>query len=439
MKLSHDAHARILTGIFLALILTIGALDCRAADSFPDVSQLPSRSEIPNPLVMSNGTKVTTSAQWSNQRRPELKELFQHYMYGSMPPAPTHFDFNIQRVDHNLFGGKAKKEEVTIRFSEASNAPAIHLLLIVPIHKPRASTNERGCAVFLGMNFCGNHMLLTNDDIGLPDAWLPKNCPGCVSNHATDVGRGAQVNVWNVEQTIDRGYALANFYCGDIEPDSTNSTTGLRAFLAGQAAAGKNPASDCAALMAWAWGCSRAVDYLVTDGDIDPKRIAVVGHSRLGKAAVLAAAMDERIAMAIPLQAGCGGTAPSRTKIGETVTAINTHFPHWFNDNFKKFNDQPDRLPFDQNCLIAMVAPRPVLLGAATEDTWGNPDGVFQMAQAADPVYQLLGVPGLSTKQMPGENQLVGGRLAYFIRPGKHSMTKADWRVFLDFADREMP
>ena len=173
--------------------------------------------------------------------------------------------------------------------------------------------------------------------------------------------------------------------------------------------------------------------------DIDAKRIIVVGHSRFGKASILAAAMDERFAMAIPLQAGCGGTAPSRGKIGESVKAINTRFPHWFNDEFKKFSDQPDRLPFDQNCLIALVAPRPVLLGAAAGDTWSNPAGAFEMLQAADGVYHLLGASGLETKEMPRKNQLVGHRLGYFMRPGKHSMIKTDWQMFLDFADRELP
>jgi hypothetical protein len=143
--------------------------------------------------------------------------------------------------------------------------------------------------------------------------------------------------------------------------------------------------------------------------------------------------------MAIPLQAGCGGTAPSRGKIGESVKAINTRFPHWFNDEFKKFNDEPDRLPIDQDCLIALVAPRPVLLGAAAGDTWANPVGAFEMLQAADPVYHLLGAHGLETEQMPPQNQLVGHRLGYFIRPGKHSMLKTDWQMFLDFADRELP
>src|SRR5205085_8774413 len=163
-------------------------------------------------------------------------------------------------------------------------------------------------------------------------------------------------------------------------------------------------------IAAWAWGVQRAVDYLVTDKELDAARIIAVGHSRLGKTALLAGAFDERIALVIPHQAGCGGTSPSRGKVGESVRRINTSFPHWFNTAFKEFNDQPDRLPFDQHCLVALVAPRPVLFSNAVEDTWANPDGQFQVLQAADPVYRFLGVEGLAAKEMPEPNRLVASR-----------------------------
>jgi hypothetical protein len=196
-------------------------------------------------------------------------------------------------------------------------------------------------------------------------------------------------------------------------------------------------AYDWGAIAAWAWGLQRAVDYLVTDAVLDAERIAVVGHSRNGKAAMVAGAFDERIALVIPLQAGCGGTSPSRGKIGESVKQINDRFPHWFNAEFKKFNEQPERLPFDQHCLIALCAPRPVLLSNAVEDTWANPAGQFEMLLAADPVYRLLGAGGLGAQQIPETGKLLDSTLGYYIRPGKHSMTGEDWKVFLDFADKQ--
>jgi len=149
------------------------------------------------------------------------------------------------------------------------------------------------------------------------------------------------------------------------------------------------------------------------------------------------AAFDERIAMAFPHQAGCGGSAPSRSQVGESVKAINDHFPHWFNAQFKLFNDAPERLPFDQNCLVALCAPRPVLFTAATGDQWSNPTGQFQVLQAADSVYRFLGTEGLAVKEMPPVGKLVSNRLGYYVREGKHSMTPDDWTVFMDYADSQ--
>jgi hypothetical protein len=425
---------------FLAVVLQLGlALPLLAANSFPDISQLPAQPALPDPLILSNGQRVTTRKEWFRQRRPELQALFQHYMYGNLPPTPREPRFKVERVDKNFFGGKATAKEVTIRLGNATNAPSIQLLLVIPNARPQNSATASpasrpkppACPVFVGLNFCGNHTLVTDTNVALPRSWMPKDCPGCVDNHATDAGRGARVDSWAIEQSIDRGYAVATFYYGDVEPDRPDATEGIRACL--------NLTNDTGAIAAWAWGISRAVDYLVTDKDLDPHRIAVVGHSRNGKAAALAAAFDDRIALAIPLQAGCGGTSPSRGKIGESVTRINQAFPHWFNGEFKKFGVEPERLPFDQNCLIALIAPRPVMFACATEDTWANPAGQFEVLQAADPVYRFLGVGGLDAKQMPGVNQLSISRLTYYIRPGKHSMTKDDWKIFLDFADRQMP
>jgi hypothetical protein len=174
----------------------------------------------------------------------------------------------------------------------------------------------------------------------------------------------------------------------------------------------------------------------VKEKSIDSKHIAVVGHSRLGKAALLAGAFDERIALVCPHQAGCGGTAPSRGVVGESVTRINDVFPHWFNGNFKQFGSQTDRIPFDQHCVIALCAPRPILVTCAVEDTWSNPAGQFEMLKAADKLYRWVGTDGLSVSAMPAPSVLIDSTEGYFIRPGIHSMTAVDWAAFLDFADK---
>jgi hypothetical protein len=396
-----------------------------AAD-FPEPARLPSRPELPDPLVMFNGERVTTRQQWFDKRRPELKALFQHYMYGYAPPA-AEIAARVEHEDPRALGGKATLREVAISYGPPGT-PAIHLLLVVP-------NRRKGPApAFVGMNFCGNHALVKDPAVRLPTAWMYDGHAGVKDHRATDAGRGSEIDVWALEQSVDRGYAVATFYNGDVDPDRPDVREGIQPHFRKP---GEKPGPhDWGTIAAWAYGLQRAVDYLHGHKDIDRERIAVVGHSRLGKTALLAAALDERIALAIPHQAGCGGTAPSRGKVGESVKQINDRFPHWFDATFKEFNDHPDRLPFDQNCLEALVAPRPVLFSNAVEDQWANPGGQFDVLKATDPVYRFLGAGGLEAERMPEPGRLIGSKLGYYIRPGKHSMTKGDWKVFLDFADR---
>ena len=408
--------------ILAFLFVLCGAVN--AAKTLPPVSALPIQPGLPDPLRMFDDTLVVSKEEWFNRRRPELKALFQQYEYGYFPP-PAKIKTTVEEVDKKLFGGKATLKLVTLSFAP-KDSPKINLMLVVP--------NERKspAPVFLGLSFSANYTLVTNPLVPLPTVWMNGRLPGVTNNRATEAGRGKLMDVWNIEQSIDRGYAVATIFCDDIQPDRTNATTGVREFFHGS----KNPEQDWGTIAAWAWGLQRAVDYLETDKSVDRKKIAVVGHSRLGKAAILAGAFDERIALVIPLQAGCGGTSPARGKIGESIKRINTSFPHWFGGEFKKFNDEPERLPFDQHCLIALCAPRPVLLSNATEDTWANPEGQFEILKAADAVYRLAGGEGVASEKMPEVGQLMDSRLGYYIRPGKHSMAKDDWKIFLDYADK---
>lgn len=426
-------------------LLVSSALGVASAADFPSVSELKANPELPDPLVMLSGKKVKTKEQWEKERKPELKRLFQHYMYGKLPPKPS--QLRITKIEaKDCLDGKATLRQFTITFDEPSLNHAIHVLLISPKNPGMPSP------LFVGMNFCGNHAVLDDPSIALPTPWIYKSCAGVENDHATEKGRGSQKDVWNADLIVERGYALATFYSGDIDPDTADFSDGLNAELLDLS---KPLPGDAAGTIAcWAWGYHRVVDVLTTNMVglrenapdpnvmlIDPKRIVAVGHSRNGKTALLAAAMDERIALAIPHQAGCGGTAPSRTTDtrAESVKRINTSFPHWFCDNFTQFNDQTERLPFDQNCLVALCAPRPVLFTNAQEDLWANPDGQFEVLKGATPVYELLGVEGLTAKERPELSQLVSSRLGYYLRPGKHQMTRDDWKVFLDFADKHLP
>lgn len=407
----------------LALALTAGP--------FPPADQLPARQELPDPLVMLDGRRVATREQWEKERRPELKELLQHYMYGYLPPAVP-VTATLQRTDGHALGGNATLQEITLSFGPVGTPP-INLLLVTP---------NRGAGPFpvaVGMNFGGNHMVLADPAIRLPTAWLPGRGPGVKDNRATDAGRGTAVNTWAIEQSIDRGWAVATFYCGDVDPDRADKREGIQPHIAKLGITRPGASDDWATIAAWAWGIHRAVDYLQSAPHIDRSRIAVVGHSRLGKTAIVAAAFDDRIALAWPHQAGCGGTAPSRchNPKAETVKRINTSFPHWFDAEFKKFNDAPERLPFDQNGLEALCAPRPILVTAAVDDQHANPAGMFDVLKAIEPVYRLLGAGGCDATTMPEPGKLVDTRLGYYIRPGKHSMTADDWKVFLDYADKQ--
>lgn len=379
---------------------------------------------------MIDGTPVRSAEDWTGKRVPELKRLFQHTMYGFSPPAPAELRAAGRRTNPAAFGGKATLREVEIRLGP--EPPIVMRLMVVTPNRGR-----RPLPCFVGANFDGNHTLVNDTAVALPAGWMSEKSPGVTDHHATDAGRGTRTDEWCIEKTISRGYAVATFYRGDVEPDNPDLRDGVRYHVPVDGRTEPGP-HDWGTIAAWAWGISRAVDVLVTDPSIDPNRIAVVGFSRLGKAALLAAALDERLSVVIGHQTGCGGAAPNRSTVGESVRVINGKFPHWFCSTFHEFNDGPERLPFDQHALIALLAPRPVLLTAAVEDTWGNPDGVFEMAKRASVVYEFLGEQGLKAPRMPKTGKLVKSRLGYFIRPGRHSMTAEDWDAILEFADRHL-
>ncbi len=385
---------------------------------------------LPDPLVMQDGARVTSAKQWRERRRPELLRLFETHVFGRTPVESVKLRFEQVSLDRSALGGTATRKEVSIHFTETSNGPRMDLLIFLP------NQAKSPVPLFVGLNFGGNHAAHPDPSIRLSTGWHRTNeRSGYVNNRATPSSRGTEASRWSVAACLARGYGVATAYCGDLDPDFDDGfLNGVHVLFPRT-----NRPDDWGTIGAWAWGLSRAVDYFETDRAIDRRRVLVMGHSRLGKAALWAGAQDERFAAVISNNSGCGGAALSKRIFGETVRRINTSFPHWFCVNHRQYNDNESALPIDHHQLLALAAPRPAYVASAEEDAWADPKGEFLAAAGASPVYKLLGADGLAAAAMPPVNQPVLSRLGYHIRTGKHDVTEYDWQRWMDWAEKHLP
>ena len=361
--------------------------------------------------------------EWKKVHHPAIMDFFLTDVYGHYPQKQVTPRFELLEQSDKALGGKAVRKQVAIHL-DGMDTPILLL-----IYQPAGVKGK--VPAFVGMNFKGNHQVNIDPEIIISDN-APKG-----KDLGTDAPRGAASSRWPLEEIVGAGYAVATIYRGDVDPDHDDGfKNGIHPlfYRAGQT---KPDAEEWGTIGAWAWGLSRVMDYLEQDKSIDHKRVAVIGHSRLGKTALWAGATDERFAIAISNDSGCGGAALSARKVGETVAKINKSFPHWFCDNYNKYNDNEEALLVDQQGLIALIAPRPVYVASATEDTWADPEGEFLSALYASPVYELYGKKGLAVSSMPKPEQpSIEGYVGYHIRTGKHDITLYDWQQYIKFANQ---
>ncbi len=390
-------------------------------------TEQPENYNLPDPLILEDGSRISTKEDWVSKRRPEILKMLKELMYGTAPEVPENLKFIVFDNYSDALDGKAVRKQVAVYISGETDYHLLDLLIYLPknVQKP--------VPLFFGLNFQGNHAIDSDPAIRLADKWVWIGAGGSVENHPTEKSRGAVSGRWPVEMILEKGYGVATFYAGDLDPDYyDNFKNGIHALYPEL----QNRDDNFSTIGAWAWGLSRCLDYFKTDNDIDENNVAVIGFSRMGKAALWAGAKDERFAMVVSNESGGGGAALSKRKVGEDIAGLNNGNKHWFSRSFRQFNKNEAALPFDQHMLISLIAPRPVYIASAAGDPGSDPEGEFLSAKYASPVYKLFGRKAFKKVSFPKINQpVMKEAMGYHIRSGKHDITRYDWEQYLKFAD----
>jgi hypothetical protein len=383
---------------------------------------------LPDPLKLANGKAVKDAKTWSEKRRPEVLRLIEENQFGKVPGRPVDMTFDVFDKGTPAFDGRAIRRQVTIYFTKNKAGPHADLLLYLP-------ANAKGpVPVMLNAGFTANNLAVEDTGVKVGRVWNPQQQQRVPATEGRRFGR------LNVLTTVERGFGIAVVNYADIDPDAIGALAhGIRQVYLkpGQA----EPAADeWGAISAWSWGFSRVMDYFETDKDVDAKRVAIFGVSRLGKTALWTGARDPRFALVIASCSGEGGAAIARRNYGETLAHMShpTRYQYQFAANYGKWAANPSEWPVDANLLVALMAPRPLLLQTGNTDFWSDPTGEFVAAVSATPVYRLFGKGGLETEQMPQPGQLVGDTLSYYMHAGGHGTVPSDWEVFLQFMEKHL-
>jgi hypothetical protein len=383
---------------------------------------------LPDPLALASGARVVDVETWQAERRPELIKIFEENQYGRAPGRPTAIHFDVIEKGTLAFDGKALRKQVTIHPGPDESSPTLDLLIYLP-----AQANGP-VPLLLNINFMPNNLAVDDPAVKIGRLWDREQ------NARVPANGGRRFGQLPVLPTVERGFGIATFNYADVDPDAARAIEhGVRRQYLAE---GRNePADDeWGTIAAWAWGISRAVDYFETDEQIDAARIAITGVSRLGKTVIWAGANDPRIALVIASCSGEGGAALSRRNYGETIAHLvaPSRYPYQFAADYQKWAADPNQAPMDANLLVALIAPRPLLLQTGSTDKWSDPQGEFLAALAATPVYELFGKQGIEVDKLPPAGQFVGGTLAFYMHDGGHGLVPADWNVYLDFMESHL-
>lgn len=378
---------------------------------------------LPDPLVLDNGKPVRNAKTWFAKRRPEILEMLATQQFGRAPGRPATESFEITDKGTAALGGKAIRKQITIHLVKGPAAPAIHLLLYTP------ATAKKPVPVLLNISFGPVQFAVDDPGIEPETMWDPK------TNTRVAARPMRFFRPTDITPLLDAGFGYATFYYGDVDPDYAGGfSNGIRAWYLKPGQKERAP-DEWGSIAAWAWGMSRAEDYLESDPSVDAKRVAIQGVSRLGKTVLWAAASDRRFALVIASCSGEGGAALSHRDYGETIAHLTapTRYPYQFAANYAKYAGFPDKAPFDAHMLLALIAPRPVLLQTGDKDAWSDPKGEFLAAVAAGPVYKLLGKDPLDTDVWPAAGRPILHDIGYTMHEGGHGMVPSDWDIYLEF------